>query len=168
MARRRVDELCRLAASQTGLGVGQVRGAVSAWFGALDTRVRGLRFCDVGRLYTAGRFKADGFVVNVPHLGRIGTAYSKYAEWRREALSGVGVVNLRGAVKAERRTAAEAMAEAALRGEVVTPRKVGRAPEGYRRVVVMDVGGTHVGSQAVPVTRDGKHSNNKGKGNVQD
>ena len=85
----RIDESeFRLIASELGLGVSEVRRAVSSFFAVIASDADSLPFDNARKIYSREKFKEFVKVRCIPYVGRIGPVYSRYLKWRANEAKG--------------------------------------------------------------------------------
>lgn len=83
MSRNRIEDAnCLSIAKELNIPVGEVKKAISSFFGDIVREARSLPFSNATRIYTREKFDELARVWNIPSIGRIGPAYSRYLKWR--------------------------------------------------------------------------------------
>lgn len=139
----------RRIAEDTGLPVSEVSRAVRSFFSVILSDARSLRLDDPRKIFSREKFELCGRVVNIPSIGRLGPAYSRYLAWRVNASKDIeqkprGAYRL-GLTPDE----IEDMADVILSGG--TPSLVKhRGNEMYNRVWFVGVDGKRQARQVIP------------------
>ena len=90
MARSKIDEAeYRSIASVLGLSAFEIERAVTSFFSAIVVQADALPFDNVKKIFTWEKFEEYCEPVNIPYIGRIGPAYSRYLKWRRNEAKGL-------------------------------------------------------------------------------
>lgn len=81
--RNRTDEAeFRRIASELGLEAEDVSSIVNSFFAVIVCEARSLPFNNHRKIFTKDKFSEYAVVRNIPYIGRLGPAYSRYLKWR--------------------------------------------------------------------------------------
>ena len=93
MQTSRIDEAeFRRIAGKYGLSDKEVRRAVHSFFDIIVSEANRLPFDNPERIYLRDKFDELVTIRNIPFIGRIGPAYSRYLKWRGNEARGVTMV----------------------------------------------------------------------------
>lgn len=152
---RRDRRICADIATEVGYDTRAIERAVSAYFSVIISDVRRLPFNSHSRIYKPDAFEENGYVVNIPYLGRLGTVYSRYRKWRASVSSENDTVRKEDARSKYFEPLVEEEARKALRGERVNVYRLReRVPSGmYRRVWIMKGNGKRSSARQMIVNK---------------
>lgn len=126
MGRSKIDEKCYAEiAEKTGADIADVRRAVSSFFSVISSDAASMHLSKDNRIYSREAFDslADGKVVNIPYIGRIGPSYSRYLAWKKNATKGRKTVPRSSYRKGYTKEDYERMAEAILNGKEIPSKR---------------------------------------------
>lgn len=139
-------------ADELGLPYKEVSRAVGSFFGCINSYARKLPFDNVRKIYRKDAFDGYGKVYNIPFIGRIGPAYSRYLIWRRNESR--NVVQVSRCDYAMRLTGEdiEKLATKILSGNSISLPKKRKGNEMYNRVWIVGTDGKKSARQVIPKT----------------
>jgi len=157
MGRSRTDESeFRRIASEFGLDSEDVRKAVNSFFEMFLKDAAKLPFNHRRKIYTKEKFDEYVNVRNIPYIGRLGPAYSRYLRWRGNEAKEVSQVPRSTYQSRYLQSDIENMAAEILSGKTPTPLIKRKNSELYERVWLVGQDGKKSARQVIPKeTEDG-------------
>ena len=152
--RNRIEDAnCLAIAQELDIPVGEVKKVVSSFFGEIVSEARSLPFNNRTRIYTKDKFDELVRVWNIPSIGRIGPAYSRYLKWRGNE-SKKSEQRLRSDYRSRlTQDDIENIAEEILSGKTPSFNKK-RGNEMYNRVWLVGQDGKKLARQVIPKNKE--------------
>ena len=137
-------------ALELGLPVTEVRRAVQSFFGDIVQEVRRYPFDDPKRIYSKDMFESIVGVWNIPFIGRLGPAYSKYLSWRKNEAKTIEQEARSNYKSRITQDDIENMAGEILSGVAPSPVRKKKFNELYNRVWLVGRNGKTLARQVIP------------------
>lgn len=135
---------------EMGVDKDEVARVIKSYFSDMASRVRALPFDDCTKIYTRKVFLTREMVWNIPHIGRIGTSYSRYIKWRANESKNI-VQDKRSAYSTKLTSDdIESMADAILSGGSLPEVKHRTGNDLYKRVWIVLPNGRKQARQVIP------------------
>lgn len=158
MEKNRQDELeFRRIADKYGIDITEVRRAVHSFFAIIEKEARRLPFDNPQRIYTKDKFEEYAAVRNIPYIGRIGPAYSKYLKWRANEAKNIAMAARSNYRSRLTQGDIDYIAGEILAGRTPPPFRKRKGNEMYNRVWLIGKDGKRLAYQVIPKeNEDGK------------
>ena len=151
MSRNLVDEReFRRIAEEFSLPVDVVRSAVHSFFDVVLGEARKLPFDNRKKIFTREKFAEYAVVRNIPYIGRLGPAYSRYLKWRGNESRDYFQVPRSTYRKRLSQSEIENMAADILSGRTPSPVNKVKYSELYERVWLVGQDGKKSARQVIP------------------
>lgn len=137
-------------AAITGISADEVRKIVSSFFDDIAQQVDKLPYDDVRRIYSKEVFNCHTCYFNIPSIGRIGTSYSRYLQWRANEAKSIEQVHRSHYQSRLTQNDIEHMAEEILSGKTPSPVYKKKGNELYNRVWLVKPEGKKLARQVIP------------------
>ena len=151
MASSKTDygEYKRIAA-ELGLSQEDVRIMVESFFAIIAGEARDLPFNNHRKIFTKDKFSEYAVVRNIPYIGRLGPAYSRYLKWRGNESRDLSQVPRSSYRSRLSQNEVENMAAEILSGGAPSPIRKKRNSEFYDRVWLVGQDGKKSARQVIP------------------
>ena len=149
--RNKTDEAeFRRIASELGLEVEDVSSIVNSFFAVMLGEARSLPFNNHRKIFTKDKFSEYAVVRNIPYIGRLGPAYSRYLKWRGNESRDLSQVPRSSYRSRLSQNEVENMAAEILSGGTPSPIRKKRNSELYERVWLVGQDGKKSARQVIP------------------
>lgn len=149
--RNRTDEAeFRRIASELGIDSEDVASIVNSFFAVILGEARELPFDNHRKIFTKDKFSEYAVVRNIPYIGRLGPAYSRYLKWRGNESRDLSQVPRSSYRSRLSQNEVENMAAEILSGGTPSPIKKKRTSEFYDRVWLVGQDGKKSARQVIP------------------
>lgn len=140
----------RRIASELGLEVEDVASIVDSFFAIIAGEARSLPFNNHRKIFTKDKFSDYAVVRNIPYIGRLGPAYSRYLKWRGNEARDLSQVPRSSYRSRFSQDEVENIAAEILSGGTPSPLKKKRNSELYERVWLVGQDGKKSARQVIP------------------
>lgn len=137
-------------ASVTGVSSDEVGKIVNSFFDSIAQKVDKLPYDNARRIYSKEVFNCHACYFNIPSIGRIGTSYSRYLQWRANEAKLIEQVHRSHYVNRFTQNDIEHIAEDIISGKAPTPVSKKRGNELYNRVWLVKPEGKKLARQVIP------------------
>lgn len=149
--RNKTDEAeFRRIAGELGLDPEDVASIVNSFFAVVLGEARSLPFNNHRKIFTRDKFSEYAVVRNIPYIGRLGPAYSRYLKWRGNESRDLSQVPRSSYRSRLSQNEVENMAAEILSGGTPSPIKKKRNSELYERVWLVGQDGKKSARQVIP------------------
>ena len=149
--RNKTDEAeFRRIAGELGLDSEDVASIVNSFFAVVLGEARSLPFNNHRKIFTRDKFSEYAVVRNIPYIGRLGPAYSRYLKWRGNESRDLSQVPRSSYRSRLSQNEVENMAAEILSGGAPSPIKKKRNSELYERVWLVGQDGKKSARQVIP------------------
>lgn len=149
--RSKTDEAeFRRIASELGIDSEDVASIVNSFFAVILGEARELPFDNHRKIFTKDKFSEYAVVRNIPYIGRLGPAYSRYLKWRGNESRDLSQVPRSSYRSRLSQNEVENMAAEILSGGTPSPIKKKRNSEFYERVWLVGQDGKKSARQVIP------------------
>ena len=151
MVRNLADEReYRKISEELGVPVDSVRAAVNSFFSTIIDDARSLPFDNYKKIFTREKLSEYAVVRNIPYIGRIGPAYSRYLKWRANESREITQVPRSSYRSRLSQSEVENMAAEILSGRTPSPVRKLKNSELYERVWLVGQDGKKSARQVIP------------------
>lgn len=136
-------------AEKLGLAPEDVASIVNSFFAIIISEARKLPFDNHRKIFTKDKFSEYAVVRNIPYIGRLGPAYSRYLKWRGNESRDLPQVPRSSYRSRLSQSEVENMAAEILSGRSPTPIRKKRNSEFYERVWLVGQDGKKSARQVI-------------------
>ncbi len=147
---RREKERTRILSERYGLTESEVKKIASSFFACVFNDAARLPFDNPRRIYSREKFDGFAKVRQIPYIGRIGPAYSKYLKWRVNESKGIVMAPRSSFRRGVTQSDIEDTAAAILSGQAPPRIKKRKGKEMFERVWLVGQDGKKSARQVIP------------------
>lgn len=136
-------------AERFGVEPNDVKNVVNSFFDVIISEAGKLPFDNPRKIFSRAAFGNRIKVRNIPYIGRIGPAYSRYLKWRRNEAKGIRMIPRPNSKAKLLHDEIEAIADLVLNGGTYVPKEKSRKKP-YKRVWMVDEGCKRQARQVIP------------------